>query len=108
MLFAEITAEGWAIIVGAIALGAGGIITPIVTAVIAFKREQRAIERQAKVAEKVAEVAVTAATSAKQLTTIEHKVDAVHEVANSLSEARAHEAGEAGFARGVKSETDKH
>ena len=46
MLFADLTAEGWAIIVGAIALGIGGIVTPIVGQVLAFYRERAKVARE--------------------------------------------------------------
>ena len=49
MLFADLTAEGWAIIVGAIALGIGGIVTPIVGQVLAFYRERAKVAREQEI-----------------------------------------------------------
>jgi len=115
MLFAEIDAQGWVIIIIAVSGGIGGIVTPIVGMVIGFyrdkakakredEREDAKIRRDAEVAKKVVAAAVIVAGHAEEVkTTLADNV--AHTV--SLNERVEQVRGEVKEVRGEVKEVHK-
>ena len=98
-LLAEISPEGYAVIIGSACLGVGGIVTSVVTLVIGFlergraaERETARIEREAAAAREVKEVKTTLQEStARQDAKLDGIADVgvkAHTLANSETLAR--------------------
>lgn len=94
MLFAEISAEGWSIIVAAVFVGAA----KIVSMVLDYRREQAKINRDLAAAEKVAEVkkslddateavAQHAVVQDETMKSFGEKLEVVHIATNSMKDA---------------------
>ncbi len=129
MLPAEITAEGWVLIISAFFTGISILATQLLTLWLEHKREQAKIERDRITAEKVDEVrtaaevaalkaaevkSVLAITTAKQerhltdqdikLDNVVTKVEEVHKATNSLTDRLVATTDLEAHARGVSEE----
>ena len=111
MLNAEIGVEGWTVLIAAVCVGVGGIITNVVTLVLNYYQEQARIKREVETAAKVMDVkatlqAVTDDQNSK-LNVIASDIHKVEKASNSMKDALVATTRTEAHAAGVKEEKER-
>ena len=118
MLIAEIGVEGWTVLIAAVCVGVGGIITNVVTLVLNYYQEQARIKREVETAAKVVETAakvmdVKATLQAvtddqnSKLNVIASDIHKVEKASNSMKDALVATTRTEAHAAGVKEEKER-
>ncbi len=121
MLVAELDANGWVAIIGAL----GIIILQVVKMLLDYHREKVKAARDAVVADRVTEVAAMQARAAqaavevkntlanatkvtdRKLESVAAKIEEVHKATNSLTDRLVEATGKEGVERGVREERER-
>lgn len=86
-MFAEIDPTGWAIIIAAVCVGVGGVITSVVNLVLGFLERKAAARRAIETAKKVEEVKTTLEEStvvqAERIEELKKVADETHTLVNN-------------------------
>lgn len=104
MLLAEIAAEGWVLIIGAIFLGLTNLLVKLRSMHLEYEREQAKIARDAEAAVKVAEVKKTLETATKATDEKLAAVASDAKVVRAATQAMAHVTVEESVKAGVRND----